>query len=93
MKGDAKKKVVGGKLIEVEVTYGQTIESAIISGDFFLHPEEGIEDLERSLIGLGKDVSIDEIKIHLDNAITRMKLELIGFTSGDLAELVRDALK
>ncbi len=92
MRGEAKKKVAGGKLIEVEVTYDEEIESAIISGDFFLHPEEGIEDLEKSLVGLEKDATIEEIKTRLEDAIKRKKLELIGFASDDLADLVKDAL-
>jgi lipoate-protein ligase A len=93
MKGEAKKKVKGGKLIKVEIWYEDSIEKAMISGDFFLHPEEGIEDLEKSLFGLTTNSSLLEVKNRLNDAISEKKLELIGFTSDDLAEIILESYK
>lgn len=52
MKGEGSCKVPGGKLVRVRVEYGRTIEEVTITGDFFLHPEEGIGALEESLRGM-----------------------------------------
>jgi lipoate-protein ligase A len=45
-------KVPNGKLVRVSAKVeGDKIVSARITGDFFLHPEESIFELERALIG------------------------------------------
>ena len=50
-------KAIGGKLLRVRMTVVAgaegvpVIESITITGDFFMHPEEAIEDLERLLTG------------------------------------------
>jgi len=50
--GNAEYKVLGGKLIKVQLTTkGKLINKIKITGDFFLHPEELIEDLEKRLMG------------------------------------------
>ncbi|MEA2089775.1 MAG: lipoate protein ligase C-terminal domain-containing protein [Thermoproteota archaeon] len=50
--GKALRKVEGGKMIKVQLTkLGGKIEKIKITGDFFLHPEEIIEELERVLVG------------------------------------------
>ena len=54
--GKSTYKVEGGKMIKVKLCskFGK-IEKINIMGDFFLHPEELIEDLERALIGIFLD--------------------------------------
>jgi len=50
--GRAEYKVKGGKLIRVQLTAkDKKIKKIKITGDFFLHPEEVIEDIERTLEG------------------------------------------
>jgi len=50
--GKAVYKVRGGKLIKVHLTMeNEKIKEIKIMGDFFLHPEETIEDIERTLEG------------------------------------------
>ena len=50
--GKAEYKVKDGKLIKVQlVKKGNRIEKIKITGDFFLHPEEFIEELEEALAG------------------------------------------
>jgi lipoate-protein ligase A len=54
-------KAVGGKLLRVRMTVVAgaagvpVIQSITITGDFFMHPEEAIEDLERLLTGAPLD--------------------------------------
>ncbi len=48
----AEYKVKGGKLIKVQLTtIGNAIEEVKFTGDFFLHPEELIEEMEKMLEG------------------------------------------
>ncbi len=50
--GKAEYKVKGGKLIKVQLLKkGDKIEKIKITGDFFLHPEELIEELEEAITG------------------------------------------
>jgi lipoate-protein ligase A len=49
-------KVPGGKLLRVRMTLADktgapVIETITLTGDFFMHPEEAVEDLEARLIG------------------------------------------
>ena len=56
MQGRSILKVPGGKLIKTRLDYdGGKIASVMITGDFFAHPEEGIEMLESELVGAELD--------------------------------------
>jgi len=52
-------KAVGGKLLRVRMTVSAenppVIQTLRITGDFFMHPEEAIEDLEQLLTGAPLD--------------------------------------
>ena len=53
----AEYKVQGGKLIRVQLSVQADIITQIkITGDFFMHPEELIEDLEKALVGQTLDM-------------------------------------
>lgn len=50
--GRAEYKVEGGKLVKAQVTVdGDKISRVKITGDFFLHPEDFLEELEEALVG------------------------------------------
>jgi len=56
--GKAEYKVKDGKLIRVQLVKKENrIEKVKITGDFFLHPEELIEELEQALAGRELDES------------------------------------
>lgn len=53
-------KVPNGKMIRLEMDYDkEKINDLVISGDFFMHPEDAIDLLEQALIG----VELDKNKI------------------------------
>jgi lipoate-protein ligase A len=53
----AELKIPGGKLIRIKFSIkDDEISDIVISGDFFLHPENGIEKLERRLNGTKPDL-------------------------------------
>ncbi|MFX1560587.1 MAG: lipoate protein ligase C-terminal domain-containing protein [Promethearchaeota archaeon] len=78
-------KVPEGKLIKVKlwVSSGEISEIKIL-GDFFLHPEETLLQLEDSLIGLTADITTIEKTIV--NALKDSTL--IGATAADIAKTI-----
>jgi len=66
---EAELKVIGGKLIRISfLLEDNKISNMKITGDFFLYPEEGIEELERRLNGIeAKPKKIQEIIIGFFN--------------------------
>jgi lipoate---protein ligase len=79
----AEEKVPGGKLVRVSVPRHGLVK---ISGDFFLHPEEGIMLIEEALCQLDGTESTWEIERLLNNLITFGEIELIGI---DVPVIVR----
>lgn len=80
-------KVEGGKLIKVRLSKDDGRISAIkITGDFFMHPEELIEDLEKSLIGcpLSEKIIVETIR----NFVESREITLLGVTPEDFAKCI-----
>ena len=92
MKGRTMKKVAGGKLLVVDVDYGDAIRSVRISGDFFLYPEEAITVLESALSRLSSRAPSSAIRDALQKTALKNKIQPVGFTFDDLAETVQEAL-
>jgi lipoate-protein ligase A len=83
-------KVPGGKLIKVKVeSKDDCIQEITLLGDFFLHPEHVLDEIEESLLGirLSKDVIVEKLKAVLDeNSAT-----IIGADAEDFAEAIMAA--
>jgi len=45
----ARQKVKEGKVVKVEVEYDEVIKNIRITGDFFLHPEDILDKIEKSI--------------------------------------------
>ena len=76
-------KVKGGKLIKVVLEVeGDLIKSVKIYGDFFLYPEDAIEQIEQSIKGarLGSD-----LRRIVAEAVERSGAPLLGFSVEDIA--------
>jgi lipoate-protein ligase A len=85
--GKAEYKVVGGKLIKVQLTRrDDKIQRIKIMGDFFLHPEELIEDLEASLTGqqLNESTLANGIKAFME----KKGAALLGASPEDFAKCI-----
>ncbi|MEM3386866.1 MAG: lipoate protein ligase C-terminal domain-containing protein [Nitrososphaerales archaeon] len=84
-------KVKGGKMIKVKLDVEENvIRRALIAGDFFLYPEEAIEQIEESLSGVNVSSDIEQV---LANAVMRAGAQLLGVSVGDLASAVKLALQ
>ena len=80
-------KVPEGKLVRKEMDYKDKIEKISISGDFFMHPEDAIEKIEKALIG----VELKEESI-FDAIVKVAEEEKIEFFGIDAASLTRAIL-
>ena len=75
-------KVPGGKLVAVDVEAEDgRITSAAVSGDFFLEPDEALEDIDGAIVGLSATSSSDQIA----QAITQ-----VAGTVQDVNEMARN---
>jgi lipoate-protein ligase A len=80
------------KLVKISLEYDEDskiINSITITGDFFLYPEETLDELEVNLIGtkLGKD----EIKQKIEKCLNDS--EAVGFDSESLTDAILGCLK
>ncbi len=86
------KKVKEGKLIKVEVEFDGTIRRIKITGDFFLHPEDILEQIEKSMIGMDKEVSEEAIASKIRDITESHQAQMIGFSEESLAQVIKEAL-
>ena len=85
-------KVPGGKLVaaDVEVEDGRLTRVAI-SGDFFLEPDEALEQINAILTGLPADTDATALT-HAVEAVIGPEVTMVGFTPESVAIAVRRAL-
>ena len=85
-------KTQGGKLVQVDFdVFDDHLANAVVSGDFFLYPEEALNEITDSLQGM--PVTFDEISIanRVRDAIPE-GVEWLGSSPEALAIAVRRAL-
>ncbi len=85
--GKAEYKVIGGKLIKVQLSVkGNMIEKIKVTGDFFLHPEELIEELEEALVGQAlNEYGLTKI---IKAILEKNKATLLGASPEDFAKCI-----
>jgi hypothetical protein len=81
-------KVPGGKLVKVTVENG----SVTLSGDFFIHPEEGAFLIERTLSRINGSESLETIEQRLSVLLAENHIQLIGLDERVIARLYKGAL-
>jgi lipoate-protein ligase A len=87
----SEEKVQGGKLVCIEVwTEDGKVGKLRITGDFFLHPEDVIDALERALVGAPLTVSEGEAAAMFGKALG--DAQLIGASCDDLARIFKKAV-
>lgn len=87
MKKEVDYKVSGGKLIRVEGKIENDILKEIkITGDFFLHPEQGIESIENSL--QGRKLRREELEKEIKEVVQRENLQLVGVSEEDFVQAI-----
>lgn len=85
-------KVPGGKLVAAEVEVdGDRISRVFVQGDFFLEPDEALEDINAALVGLPVSTNAEQLG-HAIEAALPDGVEMIGFTAAAVGIAVRRAL-
>ena len=85
-------KTPGGKLVAVDLTVADgTLRDVMISGDFFLYPDDSFTALTDALEGLSADLSESEIAEQVRLALPR-GTELLGSSPEAIGAAVRRAL-
>lgn len=85
-------KVIGGKLVVADLRVEDgIITAASINGDFFLEPDEALEDLNAAIIGLPKNVEHSVIREAVLSGL-RNDAVMFGFDAEAVARVVRRAL-
>lgn len=93
MNGVATYKVPGGKLVRVKVDFAHSINDVGVTGDFFMHPEEGVMEIERCVRGMDGDASEADIAGRIRDTVNSKGIIMIGVTEDTIARLVREAMK
>jgi len=93
MRGQASKKLEGGKLVKVKVETGYIIETVKITGDFFLHPEESIEDIEAAILNCHMSDSEGMICEKIKKIVNEKDIKLVGVTPEAIASVVKEAFR
>ena len=84
-------KVPGGKLLKIALEpEDNRINSIQIMGDFFLHPEESITELEDAL--KGAELSEDTLIELVEKFLSKPDVILLGATSNDIVKAIFLAL-
>ncbi|MDY6774030.1 MAG: lipoate--protein ligase family protein, partial [Candidatus Nanohaloarchaea archaeon] len=68
------------------------IESFSLHGDFFIHPAEELESLERAVEGVPVGTDEELMVRKIENSLSE-GTELVGFETSDVAELVKEAVE
>tara|TARA_B100000749_G_scaffold280744_1_gene278384 strand:- start:4125 stop:4400 length:276 start_codon:yes stop_codon:yes gene_type:complete len=86
----AENKIKGGKLIRINCEIKDDILKNIkFSGDFFLHPEEKLSELEDFLQGM----RVNEININIINFFKANNVTLLGIQADDFSDIFDNAVK
>lgn len=88
----AEYKVPGGKLVVVDLEVDhQAITSCRLAGDFFLEPDEALEDMNRAVVGLSTTASAENIAAAISSALPD-DVVMMGLTPEAIGTVVRRAL-
>ncbi|MFX1484073.1 MAG: lipoate protein ligase C-terminal domain-containing protein [Promethearchaeota archaeon] len=81
-------KISGGKLVKIRLWIENgRIQRITILGDFFLHPEETILAIEKSLTGV--ELNMGSIENRIAKILNESKADLIGATPKDIANAIK----
>ncbi len=85
-----KKKVKEGKVVKIEIDCDDIIRNIRITGDFFLHPEDILDEIEKSIVGLDRNTDEDTIISNIHGVAG--DVQMIGISPESIALMVREAL-
>ncbi|GIJ00537.1 lipoate-protein ligase A [Sediminihabitans luteus] len=85
-------KVPGGKLVAVDVeTEDGRLSRVAVSGDFFLEPDDALEDIDGALLGMPESANVAQLAGAVESVLGD-HVTMVGFTPEAVAIAVRRAL-
>ena len=90
--GNVTKKIIGGKLVRIDVVFDERIETVKITGDFFLHPEDTLEEIVDVLEGVLLPLRHDEMVQKVEAILKKNNAQLIGAGADDLIMILEEAV-
>jgi lipoate-protein ligase A len=90
--GKASFKVPKGKLITAKVVYGSEIKRVELTGDFFIHPEEGLSVIESSIEGMPSNAPEEDVAAEVQSAMDANMVQAIGIDASSVAKVVKKAM-
>lgn len=90
---EAMEKVPNGKLLRIKLDLSSKINKVQVLGDFFVHPEESIIDIESILSKL--DINYDEKREiqNLKDYVEKNKIQLIGLDEEAIFRVLKKAIE
>jgi lipoate---protein ligase len=90
--GTVTRKIPGGKLVRLDVSYDTQIENVKITGDFFLHPEDVLELIQQNLAGSRLPIQKNELIEKIEQLLADQKAEFVGVSVVDLINILDEAI-
>ena len=82
-------KVPNGKLLKVFLDVSENkIKEIKITGDFFVHPEEAIEELEKVLVGVG----LEQVESVVTGFFAHNKVEMVGVDKEHIVKSITQSI-
>jgi hypothetical protein len=86
------RKIPAGKLVRMDIVYTDQIDELVITGDFFLHPEEALEAIVSELKKASLPLQPGMVLTRLEKMLDEMDAQLIGVCPEDLVSILDEAL-
>ena len=90
--GSITKKIIGGKLVRIDITFDERIKTAKLTGDFFLHPEDTLEDIVEVLIGASVPIQHEELRNKIEAVLEMKDAQLIGASAEDIVNILKEVV-
>lgn len=92
MQHEILKKIPNGKLIRLKIDADETINQIKITGDFFLYPEESIEEIEKNIAGIAVNSPAEIYAQRIHQSLAAHGAAFIGVTTEDIANAIAESL-
>lgn len=86
------RKIPGGKLVRLSLTFSGRIESVKITGDFFLYPEDTLEALTTAIRNASLPLNSDDLTAQLNQILAETDSQFIGVNVSDLVSMLQEIL-
>ncbi len=89
----AEEKVPGGKLVRLVRETSASQVRIQLSGDFFIHPEDGVHRIEETLSKLPDTAGENSVRGAIEKTAQDCGIELIGIDAGTIARLFAECCR